>query len=117
MTDPRQIVVLYNSEMAAMMPWRGWKPEDVLDAVFAYATPFGDGTTSMQICEACFAMFQDISRFGIRMRSMSVGDVVIVDERAYKCADTGFEEVPLQLVQIRTTLQIIARRSEEYDGG
>jgi len=52
----------------------------------------------LRICEGAFAMFnngsgqEDGRYFGRRLRSLSTGDVVVVDGQAYSCESAGWKE-------------------------
>lgn len=51
----------------------------------------------LNLCEAAFAMFnngsghEDARYFSRKLRSLSVGDVVVIDDRAYSCETAGFK--------------------------
>jgi len=54
--------------------------------------------SAVAACETLFEKFQAIdapvvSSKGIRLRSMSVGDIIVIDGKRFVCASCGFEAV------------------------
>lgn len=88
----KQITILYNSNIEAMMPWRGWKPEDGMQIVLTEPNRFHKDVPDKQICEALFAVFNEIDPV-MKLRSMSVGDVIIIGDMAYACDGIGWKEI------------------------
>lgn len=56
-----------------------------------------DSADDLHACEYLFGQFNINHPADYRDRSMSVGDVVVLDGRAYACAVTGFQSIAMPL--------------------
>jgi hypothetical protein len=80
------IRVLYNRNIDGML-W-GARPLHLFDVVHE---PGYTDTEPLRICERAFADMQDAPAHQLGLRSMSVGDIVQVDDRSYACQAIGFQ--------------------------
>jgi hypothetical protein len=78
-----------------------YQPGDVMFRAIDYSLGT-EGLTDAQICEEAFKMFNvgdpvrniTVRRYrNARNRSLSVGDVVVIDGRAYACARFGWDRI------------------------
>lgn len=78
--------------------FRSWEPGDVTYLAITYRA---EGT-DMEICDRAFETFNvgddDLARTYRRLghRSLSVGDVIAIDDRTYTVASLGFKKVDFQ---------------------
>ena len=95
---------------------RGFRADDKLMLAVEYYADFalvGDGSANPVLEEAFEQLNIDEPTAEwaqayrqARMRSLSVGDVVVVGEVAYACASVGWEPVSLQAVQCDSTSRV-----------
>lgn len=91
--------------------WFGWEPGHPVVRVFAYDT--ADGNPEI-LAEEAFAMFngqpgtdaqQELTDayYERRLRSLSVGDVLVIGGNAWACKDTGFTPLSAPLNDVTDT--------------
>lgn len=91
-------------ENGRMVNFVGWRPHHEMVLVFAYELPAAAKVTPQQIADEAFAMFNgfpesDAGRelteryYQRRLRSLSVGDIIMVGEAALACCNAGWSPV------------------------
>ncbi|MFE9324051.1 hypothetical protein ACIHDR_41550 [Nocardia sp. NPDC052278] len=98
-----RVRVYLNTATPAMLA--GYQPGASLALAYAFRIPIDGPTTDEVLLERVFAAFNDHPQrdddhthtdawYSKRLRSLSVGDVVALDDRAYACASLGWTPIP-----------------------
>lgn len=100
-----RVRVYLNTATTAMLT--GYRPGASLALAYAYLMPIDRPTTDKVLLERVFAAFNDHPEhdddhthtdawYATPLRSLSVGDVVALDDRRYACASVGWIPIPTQ---------------------
>ncbi|WP_327097374.1 hypothetical protein OIE68_00360 [Nocardia vinacea] len=98
-----RVRVYLNTATTAMLT--GYQPDALLALAYAYLMPIDRPTTDEVLLERVFATFNDHpdhdddhahtdAWYAKPLRSLSVGDVVALDDRCYACASVGWTPIP-----------------------
>lgn len=68
-----------------------WMPKDMYEDIWSREFPFVQKEDDPTILGELFEQFNIGDHGGTRCRSMSVGDIVVIDDRRYVCKPIGWE--------------------------